>query len=74
MNQFAQLGKVFVFLGIGFVAFGTLMLIAAKFKTIGHLPGDIYIQKKNYTVYFSLTTSIILSIIISFLFWIFSKK
>ncbi len=74
MNQFAQLGKVLVSLGMGLVLLGAFMLIAAKFKGVGHLPGDIYIQKKNFTFYFPLTTSILLSIIISFLFWVFSKK
>ena len=40
---------------------------------IGHLPGDIYIQRKGFRFYFPLTTSIIISVVLSLIFWIFRK-
>jgi hypothetical protein len=40
---------------------------------IGHLPGDIYIEHKGFRFFFPLTTSIIISLVLSVLFWIFRK-
>lgn len=40
---------------------------------IGHLPGDIYIERKGFNFYFPLTTSIIISLVLSLLFWLFRK-
>lgn len=40
---------------------------------LGKLPGDILIEKENFSVYFPLTTSILISLILSLLFWLFRK-
>ena len=74
MNHFLQLGKLLVMAGAVIIALGLLFLLLSKLKWTGHLPGDIYIQKKNFSFYFPLTTCIVLSVILSFLFWLFFKK
>jgi len=38
---------------------------------LGRLPGDIVIERDNYTFYFPITTMIIISIVISLLIWLF---
>lgn len=40
---------------------------------IGHLPGDIYIERKGFSFYFPLTSSIVASVLLSLLFWLFRK-
>ncbi len=40
---------------------------------IGHLPGDIFIQRKGFSFYFPITSGIIVSLLLSLLFWIFRK-
>jgi len=40
---------------------------------IGHLPGDIHIERKGFSFYFPITTGIIISVVLSILFWIFRK-
>jgi len=40
---------------------------------LGRLPGDIVIERENYRFYFPLTTSILVSIIVTLLFWLFRK-
>jgi len=40
---------------------------------LGHLPGDIHIKREGYDFYFPLTTSIIVSLLLSLLFWLFRK-
>jgi len=42
--------------------------------SIGRLPGDVYIQKKNFTFYFPITTSILISIFLSLIFWLWSRR
>ena len=40
---------------------------------IGHLPGDIYIERKGFSFYFPLTSSIVVSVLLSLVFWLFRK-
>ncbi|BCK87076.1 hypothetical protein MIZ01_0846 [Sideroxyarcus emersonii] len=40
---------------------------------LGHLPGDIHIERKGYSFHFPITTSIAVSLLLSLLFWIFRK-
>lgn len=68
------LGKLLIVLGVIVIAVGGLLLFSGKIPYIGRLPGDILIQKKNYTFYFPLATSIIISVIITLVFWLLGRK
>lgn len=61
------LGKFLIVFGVIIVAVGLLLLAAPKIPWLGRLPGDILIKKKNFTLYFPITTSIVLSIILTVL-------
>lgn len=67
-----QLGKFFVSIGIALLIFGLLMIIGQKFG-LGKLPGDIFIQKGNFTFFFPIVSSIIISIILTIILNIFKK-
>ncbi len=69
-----SIGKMLILIGIVVVAMGGLLMLMGKFSWFGKLPGDIVLQRKNFTFYFPLATSILLSVILSFLFWIFGKR
>jgi len=68
------IGKFLIILGIVITAFGSLLLLSGKISWLGRLPGDLILQKKNFTFYFPLATSILLSILVTFIFWIISKR
>jgi hypothetical protein len=68
------IGKFLIIFGIIIVAVGVLLLISGKIPWIGRLPGDIMIHKKNFTFYFPLATSILISVVLTFLFWLFSRR
>ncbi|MBF0538920.1 MAG: DUF2905 domain-containing protein [Nitrospirae bacterium] len=68
------IGRSILILGIIIAAIGGLILIAGKLPYIGRLPGDIVIQKKNFTLYFPLATSIIISILLTIFFMLIGKK
>lgn len=64
------MGKALVLLGLGIAALGLLVMTGIPF---GRLPGDIVIRRGNFSFYFPLATSIILSILLSLLFAIFRR-
>jgi uncharacterized membrane protein YkgB len=67
------LGKLLILLGVFIVIIGLLLLIGEKIPWLGRLPGDIIIRKKNFTFYFPLATSILISVILTLLFTLFRK-
>jgi hypothetical protein len=67
-------GKTLIIAGIALVGLGVLLIIFSKIPFLGRLPGDFHIQKKDFTFYFPVTTSILISLLISFLFWLFSRR
>jgi hypothetical protein len=67
-------GKLLILFGLSLAAVGGLMLFIGKVPYIGKLPGDIYVQRKNFSFYFPLTTSILLSIVLTLLFSFFSRR
>jgi len=69
-----SIGKTVIIFGIVLVGIGLLLTFANKVPYLGKLPGDIYVQKKNFTFYFPLATSIVLSIILSSIFWLLNRK
>ncbi|WP_020004971.1 DUF2905 domain-containing protein [Brachyspira innocens] len=67
-----QFAKIFIVIGIIFIVIGVLFLLNIKIP-FGKLPGDIVIKKENFTFAFPLMTSIIASIVLSFIMWIISR-
>jgi hypothetical protein len=66
-------GKMLIVTGIVLIVIGVAVLYGPKIPWLGKLPGDISIKKDNFTFYFPVATSIIISILLSLLFWIFRK-
>ncbi len=70
MNEIA---KFFILIGIILVIFGLGLLVFPKIPFIGRLPGDIIIKKDNFVFYFPLASSIILSIILTIIFYLIGR-
>ena len=64
--------RFFIILGIIFLAIGLLWPVIQKLG-LGRLPGDIVYESENVKFYFPIVTSIIVSLILSLLFWFFRK-
>lgn len=67
------LGNVLIIAGIAAVVMGFVLRLSGKFKWIGKLPGDIIIQKGNFTFYFPLVTCLLVSLILSLLLYLIFK-
>ena len=74
MQEFDSFAKLLIMFGLILAVVGGILLFIGKIPYIGRLPGDIYIQRKNFTFYFPLATSILLSIILTLLFSFFSRR
>lgn len=70
----AQIGKALIAVGILLVLIGGALLASGKIPWVGRLPGDILIERKNFTFYFPLATGIVLSLLLTLLFWLLGKK
>ncbi len=69
----AEIGKILVIVGVGIIVLGGLLWLSSgtlKNFPLGRLPGDIVIQKDNFTFYFPLVTCIVLSIVLSAVIWL----
>ena len=65
--------KILITLGIALIVLGLLWPLMQKLG-LGRLPGDIAIEKENVKFFFPITTSILISLILSLLFWLFTRK
>jgi hypothetical protein len=85
MPEWSTFGKILIELGLGIVALGVLLVLVDRipglgstFSWLGKLPGDISIKRDNFSFYFPVATSIVLSIILSLLFylvgWFFRRR
>jgi hypothetical protein len=74
----SDLGKILIGFGVLMVVVGGVILLAGslfgKVPWLGRLPGDIHVQRGNWSFYFPLATSILLSIVLSLLLWLFGRR
>jgi Protein of unknown function (DUF2905) len=68
------LGKLLILLGSILIIVGAVVILAGKIPWLGRLPGDIYIERRNFSFFFPLTTSILISVILSFVLYILSRR
>jgi hypothetical protein len=84
MPEWSTFGKTLIGIGFGIVALGVLFVVVDRipglgtlFSWLGKLPGDISIKRDNFSFYFPVATSIVLSILLSLLFylvgWLFRR-
>lgn len=66
-------GKSLIVMGLVITLVGIILSLAGKIPWVGRLPGDIYIKRQNFTFYFPLATSILISIVLSLILWLLRK-
>ncbi len=66
------MSRALIILGLLLVVVGLLWPMLAKLG-LGRIPGDIYIQRPTFSVYFPLTTSILVSLVISIILWLVNR-
>jgi membrane protein implicated in regulation of membrane protease activity len=69
-----DIGRTLIILGLLITLAGVLLLFVGRVPWIGRLPGDIHIQRGNWSFYFPIATSIVLSLLLTLLFWLFGRR
>jgi hypothetical protein len=70
------LGRMLLGVGALLAVVGILLIVAERFPglRIGRLPGDIAVERERWRFYFPLGTSILLSVVLTLLFWLFGRR
>ena len=66
------MAKWLIIIGVVLIALGVLWPVLEKLG-LGSLPGDVRIERKGFTFYFPITTSILVSLVITLIVWIFRR-
>ena len=66
-------GKALIILGIVLLIVGVFFTFGGRIFWLGHLPGDIYIQRERFGFYFPLTTCLLISALISLVLYLFRR-
>jgi len=53
---------------------GVVLLLAGRVAGVGRLPGDIYVERGNWTFYFPLGTSVVLSLLLTLVLWLIGRR
>ncbi len=69
-----ETARVMILIGAVLIVVGLVILVFPRLPFVGKLPGDILVKKDNVTLYFPLSTSIIISIIISLVLFFINKS
>jgi hypothetical protein len=69
----SEFGKMLVLFGLILAGLGLILIIGPKIPWLGKLPGDITIKKDNFTFYFPLASSIVISVLLTILFSLFRR-
>ena len=74
--MFPEIGKFLILIGALLLLMGLALTFGDRFGflRLGRLPGDIIYRRGNFTFYFPLVTSILLSLILTVLFWLFGRR
>jgi DUF2905 family protein len=67
-------GRLLIVCGLLIAVVGVVLVVAGRLPWLGRLPGDISIQRGNWTFYFPLATSIIVSVALTLLFWLLGRR
>ena len=68
-----DLGRILLLLGVSLAIVGALLLLGCRVPFLGRLPGDIRIERGNWSCFFPLATSLLLSLLLSIVLNVFIR-
>ena len=66
-------GRLLIVAGLALAALGGLLVLYGKVPFLGKLPGDFLIERPGFTVYLPLGTCLVLSVVLSLVFWLLNR-
>ena len=74
MSDLAGLGRLLILAGLGLAAVGVVLVFAGRVPFLGRLPGDIVIQRDNWTLFFPLATMLLLSLVLTLVLNLLARR
>jgi hypothetical protein len=74
ISDFSGMGRVLIVVGLVIAGIGFVMVFAGKIPWLGRLPGDFLFRGKNFSFYFPITTSILISVILTLILWFINRR
>ena len=74
MSGVNDVGRMLVVFGVLIALAGVALLLLGRVPWLGRLPGDIHIERGNWTFYFPLATSLLLSAVLTLILWIVGRR
>ncbi len=74
MTGVNDVGRMLVVFGVLIALAGVALLLVGRVGWLGRLPGDIHIERGNWTFYFPLATSLLLSVVLTLVLWIIGRR
>lgn len=72
LTTYAPMSRALILIGLVIVAIGLLWPWIARLG-LGRLPGDILVQRDNFTFYFPITTMTLISVVVSLILWFLNR-
>ena len=70
----SDLGRALIVAGVLIALLGVFVTLGGRLPWLGRLPGDITIRRDNFTFYFPLATSLLLSVVLTVIFWLIGRR
>ena len=69
-----MIGRTLILIGVIIVIIGLFFTFAPKIPFLGKLPGDIFYKRDKFVIYFPITTSIIISVVLSLILYLINRR
>lgn len=69
-----QVGRLLMWIGVALFLFGLVVWVTGRLGPLGRLPGDFYIRRGNFALYLPLGTSLVLSLLLSLIGYLFFRR
>jgi cell division protein FtsX len=69
-----DVGKILMAFGLLIALAGVVLVLVGRVPWVGRLPGDIHIQRGNFSFYFPLATSLLLSVVLTLIFYLVGRR
>ena len=70
----SDLGRVLIVAGVLIAAVGVVLLFVGRVPWLGRLPGDIHVERGNWSFHFPLATSLLLSVVLTLVFYLIGRR
>jgi Protein of unknown function (DUF2905) len=69
-----DLGRLLIVMGVVIALVGVAIVMAGRLPWLGRLPGDIHVERGNWSFHFPIMTSLLLSVILTLIFYLIGRR